>query len=39
MEGMGTGMAMDMAMDMGMEEPDRLSHPRWPSQGSISTHI
>jgi hypothetical protein len=33
MEGMGTG----MAMDTGMEEPDRLSHPRWPSQESIST--
>lgn len=37
MEGMGTDMAMDMGM--GMEESDRLSHPGWPSQESISTHI
>jgi hypothetical protein len=35
MEGMGTG----MAMGMGMEDPDRRSHPRWPSQGSTSTRI
>lgn len=37
MEGMGMGMGM--ATGMGMEEPDRRSHPRWPSQESTLTRI
>lgn len=37
MEGMGKGTGM--ATGMGMEERDRRSHPRWPSQESTSTRI